>query len=138
PPGNKELEPLKYSMVATTMSRQKVEDCVQGTMSLFSHCLAKGENVALVLKEVGLLLIEGTKVEMKFYHDFLEKLSGKENLEKVVFKVPELLDMMVSPVVPVSSMTFSGHVILFPEFLMESVPKTPPQILLKPLRRPGP
>ncbi|NXJ72996.1 CCD81 protein, partial [Rostratula benghalensis] len=113
-PGNKELEPLKYSKVATSVPRQKVEDSIQGTTSLLSHCLAKGENVALVLKDVGLLLIEGTKVRMKFYHDFLERLSGKENLEKVVFKVPELLDVMVSPVVPVASLTFSGHVIIFP------------------------
>ncbi|NWU52781.1 CCD81 protein, partial [Dromas ardeola] len=114
--GNKELEPLRYSKVAvaTSVSRRKAEDCIQGTTSLLSHCLGKGENVALMLKDVGLLLIEGTKVQMKFYHDFLEKLSGKENLEKVIFKVPKLLDVMVSPVVPVASLTFSGRVILFP------------------------
>lgn len=34
-----------------------------------------------------MLLIEGTRVQMKFYYDFLERISGKENLEKVVFKV---------------------------------------------------
>ncbi|XP_014813468.1 PREDICTED: coiled-coil domain-containing protein 81 isoform X1 [Calidris pugnax] len=134
-PGNKELEPLKYSKVATSMSRKKVEDCIMGTLSLLSHCLAKGENVALVLKDVGLLLIEGTKVRMRFYHNFLEMLSGKENLEKVLFKVPKLLDMMVSPVVPVASLTFSGRVIIFPEFVMESVPKPPPRLLPK---TPGP
>ncbi|NXN55448.1 CCD81 protein, partial [Rynchops niger] len=128
-PGNKELEPLRYSKVAavTSVPRRKAEDCIQGTTSLLSHCLGKGENVALPLKDVGLLLIEGTKVQMKFYHHFLEKLSGKENLEKVIFKVPRLLDVMVSPVVPVASLTFSGRVILFPEFIMERVPKAPPR-----------
>ena len=35
----------------------------------------------------GALLTEGTRVQMKFYYDFLERLSGKENLEEAVFKV---------------------------------------------------
>ncbi|KAM6369981.1 uncharacterized protein J5M81_013732 [Pluvialis apricaria] len=104
-------------------------------MSLLSHCLRKGENIALILKEVGVLLIEGTKVRMKFYHDFLARLSGKENLEKVVFKVPHLLDVIVSPVVPVASLSFSGRVIIFPEFVMECVPKPPPRALLKTSRQ---
>ncbi|KAK4805306.1 hypothetical protein QYF61_019250 [Mycteria americana] len=87
-PGNKELEPLKYAKVAAaaSVSRCKVEGCIQGTTSLLSHCLGKGHNVALILKDIGLLLIEGTKVQMKFYYDFLQRLSGKQNLEKVIFK----------------------------------------------------
>ncbi|NWX22183.1 CCD81 protein, partial [Aegotheles bennettii] len=114
--GNKELEPLKYSKVATKVlvSRKKVESCIQGTTSLLCHCLQKGENVALVLKDLGVLLIEGKKVQMKFYHRFLERLSGKENLEKAFVQIPQLLDMVVSPVVPVASLTFSGRVIVFP------------------------
>ncbi|NWI35106.1 CCD81 protein, partial [Sula dactylatra] len=54
-PGNKVLQPFKYAKVATaaSVSRQKVEACIQGTMSLLSHCLGKGENVALVLKDIG-------------------------------------------------------------------------------------
>ncbi|NXV53584.1 CCD81 protein, partial [Uria aalge] len=54
-PGNKELEPLRYSKVAavTAMPRRKAEDCIQGTTSLLSHCLGKGQNVALMLKDVG-------------------------------------------------------------------------------------
>ncbi|KFU88832.1 Coiled-coil domain-containing protein 81, partial [Chaetura pelagica] len=127
--GNKELEPLKYSKVATaiSVSRRKVEGCIQGTVSLLSHCLGKGKNVSLILKDVGVLLIEGTKVQMKFYYDFLDRMSGKENLEKAVSQVPQLLNMTVSPVVPVASLTFSGHVIIFPEFEMEVVSKPPPR-----------
>ncbi|NXH75308.1 CCD81 protein, partial [Hydrobates tethys] len=115
-PGNKELEPLKYSKVASAayVSRRKAESCIQGTTSLLSYCLGKGENVALILKDVGVLLIEGKKVEMKFYYDFLERLSGRENLEKAVFKVPQLLDMMTSRLVPVASLSSSGRVIIFP------------------------
>ncbi|KFV18715.1 Coiled-coil domain-containing protein 81, partial [Tauraco erythrolophus] len=116
-PGNKELEPLKYVKVAaaTSMSWRKVESCIRGTTSLLSFCLGKGENVAFVLRDIGVLLIEGTKVQMKFYYDFLARLSGKKNLEKVIFEVPQLLDMLVSPVVPVASLTFSRHVVVFPK-----------------------
>ncbi|NXX56322.1 CCD81 protein, partial [Scopus umbretta] len=114
-PGNKVLEPLKYTKVATAaaVSRRKVEGCIQGTTSLLSHCLGKGENVALILRNVGMLLIEGRRVQMKFYCEFLKRLSGKEHVEDV-FKVPQLLDMMVSHVVPMASLTFSGRVIIFP------------------------
>ncbi|NXV72326.1 CCD81 protein, partial [Atlantisia rogersi] len=54
-PGNKELEPLKYGEVAAaaSVSRWKVVACIQGTLSSLSHCLGMGENVALVLRDVG-------------------------------------------------------------------------------------
>ena len=83
------MEALKYSQVAAaaSVSRQTAKACIFGTTSLVSHCLKKGENIAFVLKDIGVLLIEGTRVHVKFYYDFLERISGKENLEKVVFKV---------------------------------------------------
>ncbi|NXA30677.1 CCD81 protein, partial [Ibidorhyncha struthersii] len=114
--GNKELEPLKYAKVAmaASVSRQKAEVCIQGTTSLLSHCLGKGENVSFVLRDIGVLLIEGRRVKMKFFYNFLERISGKKNLEIAGFKVPELLDMVVSQEAPVASLTFSGHVIVFP------------------------
>ncbi|NXU24335.1 CCD81 protein, partial [Thalassarche chlororhynchos] len=54
-PSNKELEPFKYAQVAAaaSVSRRKVESCIQGTTSLLSYCLGKGENVALILKDIG-------------------------------------------------------------------------------------
>ncbi|KFU89843.1 Coiled-coil domain-containing protein 81, partial [Chaetura pelagica] len=128
-PGNKELEPLKYIKVAmaTSMSRQKVESCIQGTTSLLSYCLGKGQNIALVLRDVGVLLIEGMRFQMKFFYNFLERISGKENLEKAGFRVLQLLDTMVSQMVPLASLTFSGHIIVFPEFELELVYKPPPR-----------
>ncbi|XP_068520731.1 coiled-coil domain-containing protein 81-like isoform X1 [Anas acuta] len=128
-PGHKELEPLHYPEVAAQicLSSQRVESCIQGTTSLISRCVGKGENIALVLRDVGVLLIEGTRVEMKFYSEFLQKLSGKENLQKAFFKVPQLMDVVVSRRAPLASLTFSGRVIVFPEFEMESMPKKPPQ-----------
>ncbi|NXA27968.1 CCD81 protein, partial [Ibidorhyncha struthersii] len=115
-PGNKELEPLKYTKVAmaASVSRQKVEVCIQGTMSLLSHCLGKGENIALVLRDIGVLLIEGRRVQMRFYYDFLERMSGRRNLERAALKVHQLLKMVVSRVIPIASLTFFGRVIIFP------------------------
>ncbi|NXW11231.1 CCD81 protein, partial [Fregetta grallaria] len=115
-PGNKELEPLKYAKVATdaSVSRRKVEGCILGITSLLSHCLGKGENAALVLRDVGVLLFEGRRVHMKFYPDFLEKITGKRILEGAALKVPQLLDMVVSRAVPIASLTFTGRVIIFP------------------------
>ncbi|KFV02397.1 Coiled-coil domain-containing protein 81, partial [Tauraco erythrolophus] len=115
-PGSKELEPLKYAKVAmdASVSRQKAEGYLLGTTSLLSRCLGNGENVALVLKDVGVLVIEGRRVQMRFYSDFLERLSGKSILETAPFKIPQLLDMAVSRVAPISSLTYSGRVIVFP------------------------
>ncbi|NWZ30528.1 CCD81 protein, partial [Asarcornis scutulata] len=115
-PGHKELEPLKLPEVAANvyMSSQRVDSCIQGTVSLISRCVGKGENIALILKDMGVLIIEGTRVQMKFYYEFLEKLSGKENLQKALFKIPRLMDKVVSRVTPLASLTSSRHVIVFP------------------------
>lgn len=59
-------------------------------MSLLSQCLGMGEDVALVLRDIGVLLVERRKVWMRFYHSFLEAVAGKENLEKGIFKVSGL------------------------------------------------
>ena len=61
-----------------------MQKCIQSTVSLLSSCLRNGENVAVVLKDVGVLLIDGLTFQMKFYHDFLEKLSGKANFRRAV------------------------------------------------------
>ncbi|NXI63810.1 CCD81 protein, partial [Anseranas semipalmata] len=54
-PGHKELQPLKYAEVAAAafVSWKKAESCVRETTSLISRCLGKGENIALVLRDVG-------------------------------------------------------------------------------------
>ncbi|XP_040541751.1 coiled-coil domain-containing protein 81-like [Gallus gallus] len=132
-PGHKECELVQYTTVAeaASVSWEEAESCIRGTTSFMSHCLKKGENIALVLKDVGVLLIEGSRVQMKFYYDFLERLCGKENLEEAVFKIPWLMDMIVSPVAAMASLTFSGRVIIFPECVMETMPKPPPRKSIK-------
>ncbi|XP_040550752.1 coiled-coil domain-containing protein 81-like isoform X2 [Gallus gallus] len=88
-PAHREVETLKYSEVAAAASVtwQRGKTCIQSTVSLLSNCLKNGENVAFVLKDIGVLLFEGMSFGIKYYYDFLEKLSGKEKFRKVVFKV---------------------------------------------------
>ncbi|XP_040562060.1 uncharacterized protein LOC121113457 [Gallus gallus] len=128
-PGHREVEPLKCAEVAAaaSVSWQTGEACIYGTTSLVSHCLTKGENIAFVLKDIGVLLIDGTRVQMKYYRDFLERICGKEDLKIALSKVPWLRDMVVSRVAVLASLTFSGRVIVFPKFQQEFVPKPPPR-----------
>nr|XP_038027739.1 coiled-coil domain-containing protein 81-like [Anas platyrhynchos] len=125
-PAHKKLEPLRRAEVAADacVSWQKAESCIRGTMALISQCLREGENVALVLRDLGVLLIEGTRVEMKFYYDVLEMLCGKEDLQNAVLKVPQLMDTVVSRLAVIASLTSSGRVVIFPEFAVELVPKS--------------
>lgn len=86
---------MKYAKVAmdASVSWRKVEGCILGVTSPLSQCPGKGENIALVLRDVGVFLIEGRNVQIRFYFDFLERMSGKRNLEKAAFKV----SLLVSP-----------------------------------------
>ncbi|XP_065606118.1 coiled-coil domain-containing protein 81-like [Cyrtonyx montezumae] len=122
---HKELELLKYSEVATiaNVTQQRGRACVQSTVSLLSSCLQNGENVAFVLKGIGVLVIDRLTFQMNFYYDLVEKLSGKEILRRAVSKAPWLLDMLISQVTPLASLTLSPWLIIFPRFQMEFVPK---------------
>ncbi|KAM4637281.1 coiled-coil domain-containing protein 81-like [Amazona ochrocephala] len=77
--GDKELKPLSYSKVATDarVSRCQAKRCILGTTSLLSRCLGNGHNVALVLRDVGVLLMEEGVVRMRFYPTFLHGIVGK-------------------------------------------------------------
>ncbi|NWI80014.1 CCD81 protein, partial [Dryoscopus gambensis] len=116
-PGAKELETLKYARVAAqaSMSWKKVEGCIFGTTSLLYHCLEKGVSVAFVLRDVGVLLIEGGSVQMRFYLDFLEKVIGERIQDTATLKALQQLDIVVSQKMPITSLSFTGHVIIFPK-----------------------
>jgi len=86
---HRKVEPLKYSKAAAvaSLSWQTLRTGIQSTVSLLSGCLQNGENVAIVLKDIGVLLIDGLTFQMKFFFDFLEKLSGKEKFRRATSKV---------------------------------------------------
>ncbi|NWR87667.1 CCD81 protein, partial [Furnarius figulus] len=116
-PVDKQLEPLKYSKVAVeaSVSRSKAEGCILGTTSLLYHCLGRGESAAFVLRDVGVLLIEGRRAHMRFYPDFLEKMTGEKITGKTIQERARFkLDMVVSREVAIASLAFSSRVIIFP------------------------
>ena len=86
---HRKVEPLEYSKAAAaaSLSCETLRTCIQSTVSLLSGCLQNGENVAVVLKDIGVLHIDGLTFQMKFFFDFLEKLSGKDTFRRAVFKV---------------------------------------------------
>ncbi|XP_035190676.1 coiled-coil domain-containing protein 81-like [Oxyura jamaicensis] len=126
-PGDKLLEPLRYAQIAaaTFVSAKRVVGCIQATMSLFSRCIRKGKNVALILKDIGMLLVDSTRVQMKYYRDFLEMMTGKDTLKEALLRVPGMRDLVIPRTATAASLTCSGHVIIFPEFELESVHGTP-------------
>ncbi|XP_048782247.1 uncharacterized protein LOC125684266 [Lagopus muta] len=126
----RKVEPMKYSKAAAAASLnwEALRTGIQSTMSLVTGCLQNGENVAIVLKDIGVLLIDGLTFQMKYFFDFLEKLSGKEKFGRAAFKAPWLLDVVVSRAAPVASLALSGCIVVFPMFQMEFVPKPPPAI----------
>lgn len=86
---HRKLDPLRYSRAAAgaAVSWESVRTGIQSTVSLLSGCLRDGQNVAVVLKDIGVLLIDGLTFHMRFYYSFLEQLSGKEELSRAALKV---------------------------------------------------
>ncbi|XP_042687218.1 coiled-coil domain-containing protein 81-like, partial [Centrocercus urophasianus] len=108
-PGHKELEALRFSEMATaaSVSRQTGKACIFGTTSLVSHCLRKREG-------------EPRK------SSFQAVTRMSHILPVLPLQVPWLLDIVVSQVEAVASLTSSGRVIVFPRFKWEFAPKLPP------------
>ncbi|XP_040550978.1 uncharacterized protein LOC107049410 isoform X2 [Gallus gallus] len=68
---------------------------------------------------------------MKFYRDFLKKLSGKEKFRRALLKAPWLLDTVASRAAPVASLALSGCLVVFPDLLPAicAVPEGQKQLL---------
>lgn len=88
--GHKQAEPLKYARIASDISvpRKRVQACIEETVHLFCRCLESGKNVAFVLKHIGMLVIQGSNVKMRFYRDLLQRLNGTAQLVAASLRVP--------------------------------------------------
>ncbi|KFQ93414.1 Coiled-coil domain-containing protein 81, partial [Nipponia nippon] len=128
-PGGKVLVPLWYTQIAaaTFVSLKRVVGCIQDTMSLFSHCIGKGKTSVLILRDAGMLLIEHTRVQIKYYHDFLNMMTGKDILEEALLRVPGVLDLVIPRTATTASLSHSGCIVVFPEFELEHVHKPLPR-----------
>ncbi|XP_040979950.1 caldesmon-like isoform X2 [Aquila chrysaetos chrysaetos] len=126
-PGHQHFEQLPYAQIASdnAVSEGTVQLCVERTMRLFRVCLENRDNVALVWRDVGMLIIQGRDVKMRFYTDFLKRLNGTDQMLQAVLEMPEMRDSVISRHDTAASQTSSGRVIVLPGYKLETVPKMP-------------
>ncbi|KAK4809422.1 hypothetical protein QYF61_009677 [Mycteria americana] len=88
-PGHQHFEQLPYAQMAAdnAVSESTVQLCVERTMRLFRVCLENRKDVALVWRDVGMLIVQGKDVKMRFYTDFLRRLNGTDEMLQAVLEV---------------------------------------------------
>ncbi|KAM6115519.1 coiled-coil domain-containing protein 81-like [Phoenicopterus ruber ruber] len=126
-PGHQHFEQLPYAQIASdnAVSEGMVQLCMERTTRLFRVCLENRKNVALVWRDVGMLIIQGKDVKMRFYTDFLKRLNGTDKMLQAVLEMPEMRDSVISRHDTAASQTSSGRVIVLPGYELETVPKMP-------------
>ncbi|KAM6032577.1 uncharacterized protein LJ206_002286 [Theristicus caerulescens] len=124
-PGHQHFEQLPYARIASdnAVSEGTVQLCMERTMYLFRACLENRKNVAVVWRDVGMLIIQGRDVKMSFYTDFLKRLNGTDKALQAVLEMPEMRDSVISRHDTAAAQTSSGCVIVLPGYKLETVPK---------------
>ncbi|PKU27638.1 coiled-coil domain-containing protein 81-like [Limosa lapponica baueri] len=115
-PGHQHCEQLPYAQIASdnAVSESTVQLCLQRTIRLFHVCLENRKNVALIWRDVGMLIVQRKDVKMTFYVDFLKRLNGTEKMLQAVLEMPEMRDLVISRQDTAASQTSSGRVIILP------------------------
>ncbi|XP_047909402.2 coiled-coil domain-containing protein 81-like isoform X1 [Anser cygnoides] len=126
-PGHLHFEELPYAQIASenNVSESLVRLCIDRTTRLFCVCIEDRQNVAFLWRDVGMLIIEGKDVKMKFYEDFLKKLNGTTNALQALLRMPEMNNSVISHLDTAASQTASERVIVFPMYKHESMLKKP-------------
>lgn len=88
-PGHAHFEELPYAQIASenNISESLVRLCIERSMRLFRVCIEDRQNIAFLWRDIGMLIIEGKDVKMKFYEDFLKKLNGTTNTLEALLMV---------------------------------------------------
>ena len=88
-PGHCHFEELPYAQIASenNVSVSAVRLCVESTTRRFWGCVEDRQDVAFLWRGVGMLIIQGKDVKMKFYENFLSKLNGTTKSLKALLKV---------------------------------------------------
>lgn len=87
--GHQRVEQLPCAQIASdnAVSESTVQLCMERTIRLFQVCLENGKNVALVWRDVGMVIIQGKDVHTKFYTDFLQRLNGTDKMLQALLEV---------------------------------------------------
>uniref|UniRef100_A0A493SW88 CCDC81 HU domain-containing protein n=1 Tax=Anas platyrhynchos platyrhynchos TaxID=8840 RepID=A0A493SW88_ANAPP len=126
-PGYAHFEELPYAQIASenNVSESLVRLCIERSTRLFRVCIEDRQNIAFLWRDIGMLIIEGKDVKMKFYEDFLEKLNGTTDTLEALLMMPEMNNSVISHLDTAASQTTSGCVIVFPMYKLEKVFKKP-------------
>ncbi|XP_059256797.1 coiled-coil domain-containing protein 81 [Mustela nigripes] len=93
-PGDIPVVPLNFVMISLEgpFSRDTVEGCVKETLLFLSRSISIKRNVEFTFKGIGVLVIKGNKVKMRFYKDFLCSVDGSGTLAKALANKSFLFD----------------------------------------------
>ncbi|XP_071659107.1 coiled-coil domain-containing protein 81-like [Patagioenas fasciata] len=132
-PGHQDFEQLPYAEIASenAVSEGTVQLYMERTTHLFHACVENGQNVAIIWRDVGMLIVQGKDMKMRFYLHFLERLNGTGKMLQALLEMPEMRDSVISRHDTAASQTSSGRVIVLPWYQLETVPKMPALIDLK-------
>ncbi|XP_022263255.1 coiled-coil domain-containing protein 81 isoform X2 [Canis lupus familiaris] len=97
-PGDIPVVPLNFVMISLEgpFSRDTVEGCVKETLLFLSRSIFIKQNVEFTFKGIGVLVIRGNKVKMRFYKDFLCTMDGTGALAKALANRPDTVDSVLS------------------------------------------
>ncbi|OXB54444.1 hypothetical protein ASZ78_003579, partial [Callipepla squamata] len=126
-PGHDWFRQLPYARIASEngISEGAAQLCVERTVCQFGACIHKSCSIAFIWWDVGMLLIEGRRVQMRFFEDYLGKLNGTTDALQALLAMPEMSKSVMSRHDSPASLTTSGHVTVFPMFKHEFVMKEP-------------
>ncbi|KAK2525585.1 hypothetical protein Q9966_011320 [Columba livia] len=132
-PGHQDSEQLPYAEIASenAVSEGTVQLCMKRTTHLFHACLENRQNVAIIWRDVGMLIVQGKEIKMRFYLHFLERLNGTGKMLQALLEMPEMRDSVISRHDTAASQTSSGRVFVLPWYKLETVPEMPTLIDLK-------
>ncbi|XP_062448830.1 coiled-coil domain-containing protein 81-like [Rhea pennata] len=75
-PDDSAIAKLNYLQIATETDfpQRTVKGCVKEIAFSFCSCLAKRHNAELVFQDLGILVVQGKELQMRFYQNFLKSL----------------------------------------------------------------
>lgn len=87
--GRQDFEQLPFAQIASenAVSEGTVQLYMKRTTHLFHACLENRENVAIIWRDVGMLIVQGKDIKMRFYLDFLERLNGSGKMLQALLEV---------------------------------------------------
>ncbi|XP_007079055.1 coiled-coil domain-containing protein 81 [Panthera tigris] len=125
-PGDIPVIPLNFVTISLQgpFSRDTVESCVKETLLFLSRSISIKPSVEFTFKGIGILMIKGGKVKMRFYKDFLCKMDGTGALAEALTNRPGTVDSVLSS--RESSEKQSKCGCAFPRIEIKKLDKKPP------------